>query len=181
MPDQMSCNGDSRSPAENWSTPPQVSEFAGSAQLVAETSQADSRQLGNGCLAPLPQVLHDALVINDADIATHTDPVRRGRTNYIVRLDLTQHDMPGKYEQMWTRTDDKRLFELCCIPFFPYGQSLGDTLEIDTASRSETPLRSTPLPGPTGFTPKAATGPYELSSCTTRRLMLNTPPCTKRW
>jgi hypothetical protein len=79
-------------------------------------------------------LLHDSLVLNDADIATHTDPVGRGRTNYIVRLDLTQHEMPGKYEQMWTRTEDKRLFELCCIPFFPYGQSLGDTLEIDPAT-----------------------------------------------
>ncbi len=79
-------------------------------------------------------MLHDALVVNDADIATHTDPVGRARTNYIVRLDLTEHGMPGKYEQMWTRTDDKRLFEVCCIPFFPYGQSLGDILEIDTAT-----------------------------------------------
>jgi Domain of unknown function (DUF4265) len=79
-------------------------------------------------------VLHDAPVINDADIATHIDPVGRDRANYIVRLDLTEHGMAGKYEQMWTRTDDKLVFELCCIPFFPYGQSLGDTLEIDTAT-----------------------------------------------
>jgi hypothetical protein len=45
-------------------------------------SQADSRQLGTARLAPLPQVLHDALVINDADIATHTDPVGRGRAKH---------------------------------------------------------------------------------------------------
>jgi hypothetical protein len=31
---------------------------------------------------------------------------------------------------MWTRTDDKRLFELCCIPFFTYGLSLADTVEL---------------------------------------------------
>jgi hypothetical protein len=40
--------------------------------------------------------------MNNADIATHTDPVGRGRTNYIVRVDLTEYWMPGKYEQMWT-------------------------------------------------------------------------------
>jgi Domain of unknown function (DUF4265) len=71
----------------------------------------------------------------DADIATHANPVGRDRANFIVRLDFTEHGMPGKYEQMWTRAGDRAgLFELCCIPFFPYGQSLGDVLEIDTST-----------------------------------------------
>lgn len=78
---------------------------------------------------------HDAHVVNEADIAAHANPVGRERANHIVRLDLTEYGMPGKYEQMWTRkSDGGRLFELCCIPFFPYGQSLGDVLEIDTGS-----------------------------------------------
>jgi Domain of unknown function (DUF4265) len=83
-------------------------------------------------VAQLPPVQNDGPVVNDADIATHAIPADPERTNFIVRLDLTEHGMPGKYEQMWTRTDDHRLFELCCIPFFLYGQSLGDILVIDT-------------------------------------------------
>jgi hypothetical protein len=74
-------------------------------------------------------------VVNEADIATHANPVGRDRANDIVSLDLAGHGMPGKYEQMWTRADGgKRFFELCCIPFFAYGESLGDVLEIDTAT-----------------------------------------------
>ena len=38
--------------------------------------------------------------------------------------------MPGYCEQVWTRTEDQRLFELCCIPYFTYGQSLGDMLQV---------------------------------------------------
>lgn len=76
-------------------------------------------------------------VVNDSDIATHATPAGRDRANYIVRLDLSEYGMPGKYEQMWTRTrtsDIGQLYELCCIPFFPYGQSLGDVLKIDTGT-----------------------------------------------
>lgn len=70
-------------------------------------------------------------VTDEPRIATHSDPVWRARTNYIVQLDLTEHGMAGNFEQCWTRTEDQRLFELCCIPFFTYGHSLGDVLEID--------------------------------------------------
>ena len=38
--------------------------------------------------------------------------------------------MPGRYEQMWTRTEDGVRHELCCIPFFPYGLSLGDVITL---------------------------------------------------
>jgi hypothetical protein len=69
-------------------------------------------------------------VTDDSKIATHAEPVGRNRTNFIVRLDLTDHGMPGHYEQVWTRTEDQLRFELCCIPFFTYGQSLGDVLEV---------------------------------------------------
>jgi hypothetical protein len=44
-------------------------------------------------------------MVNEADIAAHANPVGRDRANYIVRLDLAGHGMPGKYEQMWTRAD----------------------------------------------------------------------------
>jgi hypothetical protein len=68
--------------------------------------------------------------VTERQIATHAEPARRDDANFIVRLDLTEHGMPGKYEQMWTRTSDQHSFELCCIPFFTYGQSLGDVLEV---------------------------------------------------
>jgi hypothetical protein len=41
---------------------------------------------------------------------------------------------------MWTRTDDRRGNELCCVPFFTYGLSLGDIITItnlDGAHRVE--------------------------------------------
>jgi hypothetical protein len=49
-------------------------------------------------------------VTDDSKIATHAEPLGRNRINFIVRLDLADHCMPGHYEQMWTRTEDKRLF-----------------------------------------------------------------------
>jgi hypothetical protein len=73
-------------------------------------------------------------VTDESKIATHSEPAWRDRTNYIVQLDLTDHGMPGNFEQCWTRTDDQQLFELCCIPFFTYGHSLGDVLRIDLAT-----------------------------------------------
>jgi hypothetical protein len=69
-------------------------------------------------------------VIDESKIATHDEPVGRERTNHIVRLDLAADGMPGHYEQMWTRTEDKQKFELCCIPFFTYGLSLGDVITL---------------------------------------------------
>jgi hypothetical protein len=72
----------------------------------------------------------DLLVIDESKVATHDEPAARERTNYIVRLDLTADGMPGHFEQMWTRTEDKQRFELCCIPFFTYGLSLGDVITI---------------------------------------------------
>lgn len=69
--------------------------------------------------------VRDALsVIDQSKIATHDEPAARSRSNYIVRLDLTADGLPGHYEQMWTRTDDRQRHELCCIPFFTYGLSL---------------------------------------------------------
>lgn len=78
-------------------------------------------------------------VIDEPKIVTHNEPAARARTNYILRLDLTNAGLPGYYEQVWTRTDDKQRHELCCIPFFTYGLSLGDifTVTADRAYRVE--------------------------------------------
>jgi hypothetical protein len=67
---------------------------------------------------------------DESKIATHDNPVGRERTNYILRVALAAEGMTGQFEQMWTRTEDKQRFELCCIPFFTYGLSLGDVITI---------------------------------------------------
>ena len=72
---------------------------------------------------------YGSLVTESPQIVTHPEPVGRSRTNYIHRLAIDEP--PGdRYEQVWTRTEDRQIFELCCIPFFPYGVSLGDRLAI---------------------------------------------------
>jgi Domain of unknown function (DUF4265) len=77
--------------------------------------------------------LRDAVaVIEEYKIATHDEPVARQRSNYIVRLALAADGLPDRYEQMWTRTDDRERHELCCIPFFTYGLSLGDVITLTT-------------------------------------------------
>jgi hypothetical protein len=73
---------------------------------------------------------HAVAVSDESKIVTHASPAARDRSNYIVRLNLTGDGMPDHYEQMWTRTDDERHHELCCIPFFTYGLSLGDVLTM---------------------------------------------------
>jgi hypothetical protein len=69
-------------------------------------------------------------VIDESRIATHESPAAGQRSNYILRLSLATDGLPGQYEQMWTRTEDEQHHELCCIPFFPYGLSLGDVLTL---------------------------------------------------
>lgn len=88
-------------------------------------------------MATLSTLRDDHPVINESKIVTHDEAAARDRTNYILRLDLTTDGQPGCFEQMWTRTDDQQQFELCCIPFFTYGLSLGDVISVD-ASRAYT-------------------------------------------
>lgn len=65
----------------------------------------------------------------DPKIVTHLDPIGRARTNYIHRL-AVDNPPAGRFEQVWTYTDDRETFELCCIPFYPYGVSFGDRITI---------------------------------------------------
>ncbi len=71
---------------------------------------------------------HACPVVGDSMIVTHDEPAARARTNYIVRLSLAADGLPGRYEQVWTRTEDNVSCELCCIPFFTYDLSLGDVV-----------------------------------------------------
>lgn len=72
-------------------------------------------------------------MIDESKIATHDEPAARDRSNYIVRLDLSADGLPGHYEQIWTRIDDRQQHEVCCIPFFTYGLSLFDLITLTNA------------------------------------------------
>ena len=80
-------------------------------------------------------------MVDDSQIVTHSDPAWRDRTNFIVRLDLAQHGLPGRWEQCWTHTGDQHSYEMCCIPFFAYGISLGDVLHIDADTGAHSVVR----------------------------------------
>jgi hypothetical protein len=62
-------------------------------------------------------------------IATHSQPAWRHKADFLLHADLADWNMPGRREQLWARRVDECLFELCCIPFFPYGMRLGDVVE----------------------------------------------------
>jgi hypothetical protein len=68
-------------------------------------------------------------MVDDDHIAVHERPVWRERANFLVHIDLHPWGLPGRFEQLWVRREGERLFELCCIPFFPYGFHLGDVVE----------------------------------------------------
>lgn len=42
---------------------------------------------------------------------------------------------PDTYEQLWTRTNDRLAYELCCLPFFTYGIALGDEIAWNDTDR----------------------------------------------
>ncbi|SRR5579885_3380577 len=65
------------------------------------------------------------------NIATHSVPAWRRKANFIIRADLAKHGMPERLEQLWARKIDVNTFEICCIPFFTYGFSLGDLVETN--------------------------------------------------
>ncbi len=65
------------------------------------------------------------------NIATHAVPAWRRKANFIIRADLAMHGMPERLEQLWARKIDVYTFEICCIPFFTYGFTLGDIVETN--------------------------------------------------
>jgi hypothetical protein len=70
----------------------------------------------------------------DPDVSTHEHPAWRDRADYILQADLTDHGMPGKFEQLWARNLGDGRFELCCLPFFVYGYALGDVAKLQPGS-----------------------------------------------
>lgn len=62
-------------------------------------------------------------------IATHTAPVWGDRANFIIRAFLRESEGIKEWEQLWVMKVSTDVFELCCIPFFAYGLSLGDRVQ----------------------------------------------------
>jgi hypothetical protein len=61
-------------------------------------------------------------------IATH-DPAPD--SNFVIQADLSDHGMPGRSEQLWTRQLAPHRFLMRSLPFFVYGVALNDEVETD--------------------------------------------------
>lgn len=61
-----------------------------------------------------------------SEIATHDPP--RG-ADFVVGVDLADHGMPGRREQLWAEQLGPTRFCLRSLPFFPYGLRPGDEVE----------------------------------------------------
>ena len=66
-----------------------------------------------------------------ANIVRHDPPVGAG-ADFVIRLDLAAHDMPGRGEQVWARQVGEHRFVLKSLPFFAYGYRLDDVVDTDT-------------------------------------------------
>ncbi len=60
----------------------------------------------------------------------HSNPVWFESANYLVCAPLD--DDPTEQEQLWTCEVDTGIHVVCCIPFFLYDLSLGDTIQVDS-------------------------------------------------
>lgn len=67
-------------------------------------------------------------MISARDVAQHNEPVWGQRADGLLLADLTDHGLPGKWEQLWVRARGIGDFEICCLPFFLYGLALGDVV-----------------------------------------------------
>ena len=62
-------------------------------------------------------------------VATH-DP--SPGADFVIRVDLADHGMPGRSEQLWAKQVGPTRFILRSLPFFAYGLRPGD--EVETTS-----------------------------------------------
>ncbi len=72
--------------------------------------------------------------MRDPEVSTHDSPAWRDRADYILQADLSDHGMPGMFEQLWARNLGDGRFELCCLPFFVYGYALGDVAILQSGA-----------------------------------------------
>jgi hypothetical protein len=61
-------------------------------------------------------------------IAAHEAPPD---ADFLVAVDLGEHGMPGRGEQLWSKQVGPTRFILRSIPFFAYGMRPGDEIETD--------------------------------------------------
>lgn len=78
--------------------------------------------------------LHRAMYVNyDAGdyCAQHEAPAWKGRADFIC---LARIDDTPRWEQLWVRREEGGTFLVCCVPFFLYDLSLGDSVELDESN-----------------------------------------------
>lgn len=66
------------------------------------------------------------------DDGPHTKPEH---ADTLLQIDLGEHGMPGEVEQVWARRIADHRFELCSVPFFAYGMTHGDEVQVDNDLR----------------------------------------------
>ena len=64
-------------------------------------------------------------------IIQHLNPVWAEKANFIIMANLDDSNKEIEKEQLWAQRISDTRFEICCIPFFVYGLSLGDEAETD--------------------------------------------------
>lgn len=67
---------------------------------------------------------------HNSRFATHATPVWRDRADFVIRSFLRSNNGVYEWEQLWAKASGEKLFEICCIPFFTYGLSLGDIVTV---------------------------------------------------
>lgn len=98
---------------------PRAERFANWMAPLDDETPADAARTSD----PVPRALTESAANSedppDTSVrhVTHGKPVWRDRANYIIQVELASHGMgAGIYEQLWTRTLDNELFEVCCLP-----------------------------------------------------------------
>ena len=74
-----------------------------------------------------------------SEIATHEPPPD---SDFVIRVDLADHGMPGRSEQLWAKRSGPNRFVLRSIPFFAYGLRPGDEVETDDSYSIKRVVRS---------------------------------------
>jgi Domain of unknown function (DUF4265) len=78
--------------------------------------------------------------VDDASFAVHNAPL--ARANSLIHVDLADHGMVGKREQLWAWRLGPTEFEVSSIPFFPYGIALGDVVQTRGSGASQLVVQS---------------------------------------
>jgi hypothetical protein len=67
---------------------------------------------------------------NDRNVVVHLTPVWRAKADFLIQGLLDDWEaLTHSWEQVWCKKITAEQFEVCCIPFFLYGVSLGDIVQ----------------------------------------------------